>query len=179
MTIPHLAFVGFSGSGKTTLASQVVTQLKRKGYRIGVLKHDAHDFEMDVEGKDTHRYGAAGADLVAISSSTKLNILEQYPSPLPLQAILRRMTGVDLIIIEGYKQENVPKILVARTLEQLALNTKVSELLAIASSLDEDDSEIKSLLKSSDKLPFLDINDITIITQFIEKWLMAQQSLNT
>jgi molybdopterin-guanine dinucleotide biosynthesis protein B len=175
MTIPHLAFVGYSGSGKTTLASQVVTQLKRKGYRVGVLKHDAHDFQMDVEGKDTHQYGAAGADLVAISSSSKLNILEQLQSPLPLHEILQRMAGVDLIIIEGYKQENVPKILVARTLEQLALNNQISQLLAIASSLDRDNSEVKSLLKSSEKLPFLDINDITGISLFIEKWLIEQQ----
>jgi molybdopterin-guanine dinucleotide biosynthesis protein B len=174
--IPHLAFVGFSGSGKTTLASQVVTQLKRKGYRVGVLKHDAHDFQMDTEGKDTHRYGAAGADLVAISSASKLNILEQLQAPLSLHEILQRMAGVDLIIIEGYKQENVPKILVARTLEQLALNKQVNQLLAIASSLDEDNSEVINLLKPSEKLPFLDINDITAITLFIEKWLVINNS---
>jgi molybdopterin-guanine dinucleotide biosynthesis protein B len=178
MTVPHLAFVGFSGSGKTTLASQIVTQLKLKGYRVGVLKHDAHDFQMDKEGKDTYRYGAAGADLVAISTASKLNILEQLQSPLPLHEILQRMAGVDLIIIEGYKQEEVPKILVARTLDQLALHNQLSQLLAIASSLDANHSEVKSLLKSSEKLAFLDINDITAITMFIEKWLVDQQEQN-
>jgi molybdopterin-guanine dinucleotide biosynthesis protein B len=174
MTIPHLAFVGFSGSGKTTLASQIVAELKRKGYRIGVLKHDAHDFQMDVEGKDTYQYGAAGADLVAISSASKLNILEQLQSPLPLQDILQRMTGVDLIIIEGYKQENIPKILVARTLEQLALISQLDQLLAIASSLDQDHAEVASLLISSEQLPFLDINDVEAITLFIETWFIQQ-----
>jgi molybdopterin-guanine dinucleotide biosynthesis protein B len=175
MTIPYLTFVGFSGSGKTTLASQVVTQLKHKGYRVGVLKHDAHDFQMDVEGKDTYQYEAAGADLVAISSASKLNILERLQSPMPLHEILHRMTGVDLIIIEGYKQENVPKILVARTLEQLALSNQVSQLLAVASSLDEGNHEVNGLLKLSVQPPFLDINNITAITLFIEKWWKDQQ----
>jgi molybdopterin-guanine dinucleotide biosynthesis protein B len=175
MTIPHLAFVGFSGSGKTTLVSQIVIQLKQKGYRIGVLKHDAHSFQMDVEGKDTYKYSEAGADLVAISSTTKLNILEQFPIPLALDEILQRFSGVDLILIEGYKQANIPKILVARTLAQLALYSQLDRIIAIASILNPDDSEIFNLLKQPSIIPFFNINDIALITAFVENWLLDKR----
>jgi molybdopterin-guanine dinucleotide biosynthesis protein B len=175
MTIPHLAFVGFSGSGKTTLVSQVIMQLKRKGYRLGVLKHDAHNFQMDVEGKDTYRYSDAGADLVAISSTAKLNILEQLPNPLALDEILQRFSGVDLILIEGYKQANTPKILVARTLAQLALHQDLTHLLAIATTLnDEEISQVDSLNKWP-RLTMLDLNQTDAITAFVENWLHAAQ----
>jgi molybdopterin-guanine dinucleotide biosynthesis adapter protein len=175
MTIPHLAFVGFSGSGKTTLISQIVMQLKRKGYRVGVLKHDAHDFQMDVEGKDTYKYSEAGADLIAISSDAKLNILEKLQKPLELEEILQRMDGVDLILIEGYKQANVPKILIARTLEQLALRDKISNLIAIAATLNNDtifNAESKRIRSS---IPILDLNQSEVITAFVEQWFLEAQ----
>jgi molybdopterin-guanine dinucleotide biosynthesis protein B len=175
MTIPHLAFVGFSGSGKTTLVSQVVFQLKHKGYRVGVLKHDAHDFQMDVKGKDTYQFTEAGADWVAISSASKLNILEQLEKPLALGEILQRFSGVDLIMIEGYKQENVPKILIARTLEQLALYDQLSQIIAIASTLRIDNSEVASLVNQLEHTPFFDLNDIESITAFVEHWLQGQE----
>jgi molybdopterin-guanine dinucleotide biosynthesis protein B len=175
MTIPHLAFVGFSGSGKTTLVSQVITELKRNGYRIGILKHDAHDFQMDVEGKDTYKYSEAGADLVAISSNTKLNILEQLPKPLALDEILQRFSGVDLILIEGYKQSNAPKILVARTLGQLALLPDLTHLLAIATTLKEEEISQMDSLNKQQSLAVLNLNQTDAITAFVENWLHAAQ----
>ena len=65
------AFSGFSGSGKTTLIEKLIPVFKRRGYRVAVIKHDAHDFEIDKEGKDTYRFREAGADRVYISSSQK------------------------------------------------------------------------------------------------------------
>jgi molybdopterin-guanine dinucleotide biosynthesis protein B len=174
MTVPHLAFVGFSGSGKTTLVSEVVRQLRLKGYRVGVLKHDAHDFQMDVEGKDTHKFSEAGANLVAISSATKLNILVQLDKPLELVEILARMDGVDLILIEGYKQANAPKILVARTLEQLALKNQLTGVIAIASTLDLNIPEISDLNRQDLLIPFLSLDDIPAITSFVENWLQGK-----
>jgi molybdopterin-guanine dinucleotide biosynthesis adapter protein len=174
MTIPHLAFVGYRDSGKTTLVSQIVMQLKRKGYRVGVLKHDAHDFQMDVEGKDTYKYAEAGADLIAISSAAKLNILEKLQEPLELEEILQRMVGVDMILIEGYKQANVPKILIARTLEQFVLNSQLDRIIAIASMLNPDDPEIFNFIRQPSIIPFFNIDDIPLITAFVENWLLNQ-----
>jgi molybdopterin-guanine dinucleotide biosynthesis protein B len=173
-TIPHLGFVGFSGSGKTTLVSQIVIQLKRKGYRVGVLKHDAHDFQMDVEGKDTFKYSEAGADLIAITSAAKLNISEKLPKPMELEEILQRLSGVDLILIEGYKQADVPKILVARTSEQLALFSQLNLIIAIATTFSPGDSALIGLFNQPPNIPILNINDISIVTAFVEAWLLAQ-----
>ncbi|QGQ94494.1 molybdopterin-guanine dinucleotide biosynthesis protein B [Paenibacillus psychroresistens] len=173
-TPPHLGFVGFSGSGKTTLVSQIVMQLKRKEYRVGVLKHDAHDFQMDVEGKDTFKYSEAGADLITISSAAKLNILEKHPKPLELKEILQRMSGVDLILIEGYKQADVPKILVARTLEQLALYSQLNRVVAIASTFSKDDPELTNLLNQPSLISVLDLNDVSLIAAYVEDWLLNQ-----
>lgn len=175
--IPHLAFVGFSGSGKTTLISQVIVQLKLKGYRVGILKHDAHDFQMDVEGKDTYKYGEAGADLVAISTSTKFNILEKLQHPLKLDEILLRFNGVDLIIIEGYKQANVPKILVARTLDQLALFNQLNQVIAIASCFLSYSFGVSSLIKQNPNVTLLDLNEIVAITDFVENWLRTESGI--
>lgn len=172
-TIPHLGFVGFSGSGKTTLISQVIVQLKLKGYRVGILKHDVHDFQMDVEGKDTYKFSEAGADLVAISTSTKLNMLEKLQRPLEFEEILQRFNGVDLIIIEGYKQAEVPKILIARTLEQLALFNQLSQVMAIATSLLTDSFEVSRLIKQNSTITLLDLNDIVAIIAFVESWLLT------
>jgi molybdopterin-guanine dinucleotide biosynthesis protein B len=171
---PHLAFIGYSNSGKTTVVSQVVTQLKQKGCRIGVLKHDAHDFQMDTEGKDTFKYRQAGADIVAIASPTQLNILERREeSPFKLEEILTRFNGVDLIIIEGYKQENIPKILVARTIEQLALRGEVQGIIAIATTLPADALGRDNFNRG---LPILDLNNILHISDFVEQWYRSQEN---
>lgn len=161
MTIPYIAFVGYSGSGKTTLAAQIVARLKEKGYRVGTLKH-AHDFQMDIEGKDTFKYTQAGADIVMIAAERKLNVLERYEHehPYTLKQLIERFNGMDIVVIEGYKNEDTPKILVARTEEQLALRHRLSHLLAIATPLP---------LEAS--VPVYDINDIDAIASFAEAWL--------
>lgn len=66
-SIPAVAFSAWSGSGKTTLIEQLVREFKQRGLRVAVIKHDAHGFDIDREGKDTWRFQMAGADLVAIS----------------------------------------------------------------------------------------------------------------
>lgn len=164
MTVPHIAFVGYSGSGKTTIAAQVVAHLKQKGYRIGVLKHDAHDFQLDWEGKDTYKYAEAQADAVMIASSSKLNYFERFARSYSLEQLLERFQQVDLVIIEGYKQENTTKILVARTEEQLALRHELSGLAAIATTLDPGAVEIDTAV------PVLRLNDLDQILTFIENW---------
>lgn len=111
---PAIGFSGFSGAGKTTLIERLVAELKHHGLRIGVIKHDGHDFEIDHEGKDSHRFAQAGADVTVISSSAKTAFIEQRS--LSLQALLLRMTNVDLILVEGYKDDQtLPQIGVCRT----------------------------------------------------------------
>jgi molybdopterin-guanine dinucleotide biosynthesis protein B len=112
--IPVISFVGYSNSGKTTVLTQVVRELKLRGYRIAVIKHDVHGFAIDVSGKDTAKYAEAGADIVYISSANKLAYIEARQAELPLEDLVQRIRGVDVIFTEGYKSESNPKVEVFR-----------------------------------------------------------------
>ena len=68
MGIPVLTFTAYSNTGKTTYLEKLIPCLKSAGLRIAVIKHDAHDFQADIEGKDSWRFAQAGADIVAVAS---------------------------------------------------------------------------------------------------------------
>lgn len=111
--VPIVSFVGTSNSGKTTLLEKVVRELKSHGYRVGVIKHTHHDFSIDQPGKDTWRFAQAGCDVVAISSPNKTAFIEQVDTELTLAQIEAFFAGkVDIVLTEGYKNDNAAKILV-------------------------------------------------------------------
>lgn len=163
MTIPHIAFVGYSGSGKTTLATQVVEQLKLRGYRVGVLKHDAHNIQLDVEGKDSSLYTQAGADSVIVSSPRHIFLIEKTSEQKTVEQLLTRFQEVDLIIVEGFKQANMAKLLVARTEEQLDLFDQLSRVVAIVTDA--------PYMRAARDCPILDINDIDQVTDLVVQYL--------
>lgn len=111
---PVVSFVGYSNSGKTTFVVKVIQELKKRGCRVAIIKHDGHDFEMDHEGTDTWKHRQAGADVVCIASSHKFAMIETTPQPVPLDAIIAKIDQVDLILTEGFKQELKPQIEVNR-----------------------------------------------------------------
>ncbi len=130
-TIPAIAFVGYSGSGKTTLIERVIPLLRQEGLRVAAVKHDAHGFDMDREGKDTWRFSHAGAESVAICSPCGFALLEsRAPSP---DELISRIRGVDLILMEGFKSGPFPKIAVFRKASGHGLHCDLSELLAAVS----------------------------------------------
>lgn len=124
-----------SNSGKTTLLEKLVCEAKKRGWRVAVVKHDAHDFDMDKPGKDSWRFAQAGADVVAISSPHKTAILETRELEQSLDEVLERLPEVDLIFTEGYKHGNKPKIEVFRSEVHKELFYKPEELIAIASDV--------------------------------------------
>lgn len=134
-SIPVISFVGKSESGKTTLLEKVIRELKLKGIKLAIIKHDAHRFEIDHPGKDTWRHGQAGADIVAISSPEKMAIIEKRERELTLDEVIERIPPVDIIITEGYSQEKKPKIEVFRSEAHQKLLCPTEELLAIASDI--------------------------------------------
>jgi molybdopterin-guanine dinucleotide biosynthesis protein len=83
MQTKAVSFVAKSGTGKTTLLEQVIGDLKNRGLRVGVIKHDAHRFDIDHPGKDSYRLAAAGADTMLISSPEKLAIVKKHPASPP------------------------------------------------------------------------------------------------
>lgn len=110
------SFVGASGSGKTTFIERLITLLSNKGYKIGAIKHDAHRFEIDKPGKDSYRFKAAGAVVSLISSGEKHALVRSHiDGEIDIKdIILKYMNGMDLIITEGYKKSDIPKIEVLR-----------------------------------------------------------------
>jgi molybdopterin-guanine dinucleotide biosynthesis protein B len=111
---PIVSFVGYSNSGKTTFLVKVIRELKSRGYRIGVIKHDGHDFEIDHIGSDTWKHRQAGADVVCIASDNKIAIMETPIKQPMLDDIAKRIGDVDLIVTEGFKKEGKPQIEVNR-----------------------------------------------------------------
>lgn len=111
-SIPILAFSAYSGTGKTTLIERLIKSLREKGLRLAVIKHDAHRFDIDREGKDSWRFTNAGAELSVISSAEKTALIEQRPMEFSQVAAL--VHDVDLILVEGYKQEDLTQIGISR-----------------------------------------------------------------
>src|SRR6056297_805103 len=105
---------GQSGTGKTTLIEGLVPYLKERAYRVGVLKHDVHRFEIDKKGKDSYRFSEAGADTVVVSSAEKVAMIKQLEREMSLDEILDLFSDVDIILIEGYKNNAFSKIEVFR-----------------------------------------------------------------
>ena len=115
MPIPIISFISKKNCGKTTLLEKLIPELKRRGYRVGTIKHDIHGFDIDHEGKDTFRHKAAGAETVAISCPWKLSVIKDVPEEWPPEQIVKQyFDDVDIVLAEGYKRSGLPKIEVYR-----------------------------------------------------------------
>ena len=111
--IPVFSFIAWSGTGKTTYLEALTAELKRRGLRVAAVKHDAHRFDIDREGKDSHRLAAAGADVVAVADGEKCALLEYRP--VDFAALLSKITGVDVILVEGWHEAAPNPIVVHRS----------------------------------------------------------------
>ena len=106
-----VSFVGKSGTGKTTLIEAAIKELKTRGFRVAVIKHAHHGFEMDKPGKDTWRFPHAGSDMVLVSSPGKVAIIEQVADELSYEEAISRIYGnVDIILVEGFKRSSKVKV---------------------------------------------------------------------
>jgi molybdopterin-guanine dinucleotide biosynthesis protein B len=128
---PVVSVVGRSGVGKTTALELIVRELKQRGYRVGTVKHDAHGFDMDKPGKDSWRHARAGSDAVAVSGPRKMALIRQLDQEMPLDEIVSLMGGVDLVLTEGYKRGDKPKIEVTRREHGTELLCQAQELIGI------------------------------------------------
>jgi len=113
--IPAISFVGRSGSGKTTFLEKLIPLLAARGYRLGVVKQAHHTIDVDKRGKDSHRLREAGASQVILNAPTQMALIRQQAERLPMAKVLAYFRDVDLILIEGYKGDDVPKMELFRT----------------------------------------------------------------
>ncbi len=111
-----LGIAGYSGSGKTTLLEKVIPLLRAHGLRISVIKHAHHNFDIDRPGKDSFRHREAGAQEVLIVSGHRWALMhelreEAEPS---LDELIGRLSPCDLLLVEGYKFSDIPKLEIHR-----------------------------------------------------------------
>lgn len=164
MMIPIVSVVGKSGSGKTTLLEGLIRELKRRGYRIGTIKHDAHSFEIDRPGKDTWRHAQAGSDYVVISSPQRVASIRRIQQEQSLEELAAGMADVDIVLTEGYKRGSAPKIEVSRRARSETLICRPDELVAVASDQPFDLD-----------VPQYDLNDVLGLADLIEaRFLLAE-----
>lgn len=120
MTVPpHKVFgiTGWKNSGKTTLTTRLISELVRRGYRVHAVKHAHHAFDVDREGTDSFRHRSAGATETAIVSGARWALMhelrdDQEPT---MHEVIARLSPADIVIVEGYKREDHPKIECRRT----------------------------------------------------------------
>lgn len=112
---PLVTVVGYSGAGKTTFLEKLISSLTRSGFNVGTIKHDVHGFEMDKPGKDTWRHKKAGARTTLISSPFQIGMVRDVDHDHTLQELVPFLSGMDLVLAEGFKRSPVPKIEVFRS----------------------------------------------------------------
>lgn len=165
--IPIISFIGSSGSGKTTLLEKVVTELKKRGIRVAVIKHSHYgDLGFDKNGKDSQRYTTAGAEVVIVSSPQEIVFMKKTDHDLSPDEITRLIDpDIDLVLTEGFKSAGTLKIEVHRKALELELLAKPDQLLAVIT-----DEPLNIQVPQFDVMK----NNTVEIADLIEKWLSGQ-----
>jgi molybdopterin-guanine dinucleotide biosynthesis protein B len=155
-----IGLAGWSGSGKTTLMMRLLPELIGRGLTVSTMKHAHHNFDIDQPGKDSYVHRSAGATEVVVASVNRWALMhENRGAPEPSAAeLIRHMTPVDLLIIEGFKREPHPKIEVYRQANGKPLiHPDDPHIVAVAS-----DTELPQVA-----LPVLPLDDIGAIADFV------------
>ena len=163
-----VGFAGYSGSGKTTLVEQLIGELKQRGLRVSVVKHAHHKFDIDQPGKDTFRHRAAGAFEVVAASSQRMALMREFEQPVQInvhQLIAELDTGVDWVLVEGFKSSDLLKIEVWRapTADYAPLPVRYPDdafIVAIA-------TDAPQSLPAPTLLPVLDLNDPDSLAEYL------------
>ena len=163
--LPVVSFIGKKKSGKTTVVLGVINELQSRGYRVAALKHDTHGFEVDVPGTDSYRFREAGAAVVGISSPDKYVWLNTVGEERPLEDLVGQIREpVDLVITEGFKKQDAPKIEVSRRARSSELVSTPDELIGITSDQSFPDYPV----------PQLALDDFRGLADLIEQRILAQ-----
>jgi molybdopterin-guanine dinucleotide biosynthesis protein B len=154
-----IGIAGYSGSGKTTLIEKLIPVLVREGIRVSLIKHAHHEFDVDQPGKDSYRHRHAGCAEVLVSSSTRWALMHELRGAAEpaLAEQLKHLSACDLVIVEGYKSEAIPKIEVhRRTGHTPLLYPDDAHVVAVATD---------EILDTP--LPQLDLDDADDVARFI------------
>jgi molybdopterin-guanine dinucleotide biosynthesis protein B len=135
---PVVQVVGYKNSGKTTLITKLIRHFKSEsGWQIATIKHDHAQFELDHPGRDTWQHRQAGADLTMIQSCDQLGMTMQLgftPSLEQLYHLVLQLGTFDLLLVEGFKDQGYPKLVLLRSEQDLELVERLSQILAVVVS---------------------------------------------
>jgi molybdopterin-guanine dinucleotide biosynthesis protein B len=152
-------FAGYSGSGKTTLIEQLIPLFTQRGLSVSLIKHAHHTFDVDRPGKDSYRHRAAGCTEVLVTSSRRWALIHELrgAGEPPLAEHVKRMSSCDLLLVEGFKREPIPKLEVFRAeVGEPLLHPHDENIVAIAS-----DARVHT------RLPQFDLNAPAAIAEFV------------
>jgi molybdopterin-guanine dinucleotide biosynthesis protein B len=109
-------FAGYSGSGKTTLIEALIPRFVLEGLRVSVIKHAHHEFDIDQPGKDSYRHREAGASEVMLASQKRWVLMHELRGATEpeLPELLERFAPCDLVLVEGFKRQPIPKLEIHR-----------------------------------------------------------------
>lgn len=159
-----IGVTGWSGSGKTALIVRLIPELAARGYRVATVKHAHHAFDIDTPGKDSFEHRAAGATEVVVSSAKRWAIMHENRDDAEpaLEDLLAKLSPVDVVLVEGFKNEAHTKIEVHRPATGAELIcTANPSIVAVAS----DDPSVAGTTPRD--LPVLDLNDTATIADFV------------
>ncbi|MDC9598050.1 molybdopterin-guanine dinucleotide biosynthesis protein MobB [Xenorhabdus anantnagensis] len=179
-TLPILGITAYSGTGKTTLLKQVIPLLRQQHIRVGLIKHTHHNMDVDKPGKDSYELRKAGATQTLVASQQRWALMTETPDlpELNLYYLASRFdaNSLDMILVEGFKQEPIPKIALYRdslSRNDINRNNITPDFDEI---LDPYVLAIASDIPLETSLPQLDINQPEQITAFIAEWLSSQKT---
>ena len=161
---PLIGICAFSGTGKTTLLTKLIPIMNEKNLRIGIVKHAHHSFDIDHPGKDSYELRHAGANQVAVASRERIAWIKEYKDHRDDTTLLDALSALhikslDLVIVEGFKHENFPKIELHRpALGHPLLCAEDKNIIALACDEHVD---------SAPDIPQLDWNNASEIAEFI------------
>ena len=162
--VPILGFAAYSGTGKTTLLINIIPLLKERGFEVGVIKHAHHTFEIDTPGKDSYEIRKAGAKQMLIGSKQRWALMVEQDESNPEKRLEEYIAQfdqdkLDLILVEGFKPEAIPKIELHRpSLSHPLISSMDDSVIAIATD---------EVITEQTSLPILDLNDHDAIVNYI------------
>ncbi|MNB81881.1 Molybdopterin-guanine dinucleotide biosynthesis adapter protein [compost metagenome] len=166
---PVLAIAAWSGTGKTSLLKKLIPALCAKGIRPGLIKHTHHNMDIDKPGKDSYELRKAGAAQTMVASAQRWALMTETPETesLDLNYLVSRMdhSTLDLVLVEGFKHESVPKILLFRS----DAGHEIDEL-----TVDQHVIAVATDVSLSLEVPVLDLNDTNAIVEFIQAWMAGK-----
>jgi molybdopterin-guanine dinucleotide biosynthesis adapter protein len=154
-----IGIAGWSGAGKTTLLTRVIPCLTARGLRVSTIKHAHHEFDIDQPGKDSHAHRQAGATEVLVSSANRFALMHELRGnrEWTLDALLEKLSPVDLVLVEGFKTQAHPKLEVFRAVvKKPPLHPQDENIVAVAS-----DKPLEA------KVPVVSLDDIEAVSDIL------------